>query len=197
MSQTSPNANARSFLKRRAWFLIVVFGIATPGFLSVEKSVVTATRDESKTPTQLPKVQQQPAREIKSAEQVYKNIQVFKGILASELEPTMAFISGSLGVKCNHCHVNPFAKDDKPTKQTARQMIRMVFELNKGSFNGAKAVSCYTCHRGKPQPVSVPAVGQNLWQPNTSAAKESPLPNVDQILTDMFKHWAVHKAFKK
>lgn len=54
---------------------------------------------------------QQPA-----AEQVYKNIQLFKGMPASELEPTMAFISGSLGVKCNHCHVNPFSKDDKPTK---------------------------------------------------------------------------------
>ena len=95
----------------------------------------------------------------------------------------MAFISGSLGVKCNYCHVNPFEKDDKPAKQIARQMIRMVFDLNKGSFRGEKAVSCYTCHRGKPQPVSVPAVGQNLWQPNSSPPKESPLPTVDQILS--------------
>ncbi len=197
MSQTNPNANARNSLKRRAWFLIVVFGIATSGFLSVEKSVVTATKDESQIPTQLPKVQQQPAQEIKSAEQVYKNIQVFKGIPASELEPTMAFISGSLGVKCNHCHVNPFAKDDKPTKQTARQMIRMVFDLNKGSFNGEKAVSCYTCHRGRPQPVSVPAVGQNLWQPTTSAPKDSPLPTVDQILDRYVQALGGVQAFQK
>src|SRR4029079_12626505 len=63
-----------------------------------------------------------------------------------------------------------------------RQMIRMVFDLNKGSFNGEKAVSCYTCHRGKPEPVAVPAVGQNLWQPSSAPAKEAPLPTVDQIL---------------
>jgi photosynthetic reaction center cytochrome c subunit len=159
---------------------------------------VTATKDESRTPTQLAKVlQQQPAQEIKRAEQVYKNIQVFKGIPASDLEPTMTFISGSLGVKCNYCHVNSFAKDDKQTKQTARQMIGMVFDLNKGSFNGEKAVSCYTCHRGKPQPVSVPAVGQNLWQPNTSAAKESPLPTVDQILDKYVQALGGAQAFRK
>lgn|ERR1051325_2353441 len=122
------------------------------------------------------------SQQIKTAEQAYKNIQVFKGLPASELEPTMAFISGSLGVKCSFCHANQFEKDDKPTKQTARHMIRMVFDLNKGSFNGEKAVSCFTCHRGKPQPVSVPAVGQNLWQPSSASAKEAPLPTVDQIL---------------
>jgi photosynthetic reaction center cytochrome c subunit len=120
--------------------------------------------------------------QAKTAEQVYKNIQVFKGIPASELEPTMAFIAGSLGVKCSYCHTNPFEKDDKPTKQTARQMIRMVFDINKANFNGAKTVSCFTCHRGKPHPVAVPAVGANLWQPNPAAAKEAPLPTVDQIL---------------
>ena len=117
-----------------------------------------------------------------TAEQVYKNIQLFKGMPASELEPTMAFISGSLGVKCNHCHVNPFSKDDKLTKQTARRMIQMVFDLNKGSFRGEKAVSCFTCHRGSPKPVSVPAVGQNLWQPGSTTAKESPLPTVEEVL---------------
>jgi len=57
---------------------------------------------------------QAPTQQTKTAEQVYKNIQIFKGLPASELEPTMAFISGSLGVKCSHCHTNPFEKDDKP-----------------------------------------------------------------------------------
>ena len=188
---TTSNTNARDFLKLRAYFLFF-FLFTITAFLIVANSGVTATKNELR---ESPKVQQQPAQEIKGAEQVYKNIQVFKR--ASELEPTMAFISGSLGVKCNHCHVNPFAKDDKPTKQTARQMIRMVFDLNKGSFNGEKAVSCYTCHRGKPQPVSVPAVGQNLWQPNTSAAKESPLPNVDQILDRYVQALGGAQAFQK
>ncbi len=127
--------------------------------------------------------QERPAPQEKTAEQVYKNIQVLKGVPASQLDADMAFISGSLGVRCNYCHVNPFEKDDKPAKQTARQMIRMVFDLNRGNFNGEAAVSCYTCHRGQPRPVSVPAVGQNLWQPSDRAAKpDAPLPSVDEIL---------------
>lgn len=125
------------------------------------------------------------APEEKTAEQVYKNIQVFKGLPASQFDSLMAFISGSLGVKCNYCHVNPFERDDKPAKLTARKMIQMVFDLNKGSFNAQSgAITCYTCHRGQPLPVSVPAVGQNLWTPSNAAAKkeEAPLPAVDQIL---------------
>lgn len=127
--------------------------------------------------------QEKPSKEgSPTADQVYKNIQLFKGIPASELEPTMAFISGSLGVKCNHCHVSPFSKDDKPTKLIARRMIQMVFDLNNGSFRGEKAVTCFTCHRGNPKPVSVPAVGQNLWQPTSTEAKDA-LPTVEEVLT--------------
>jgi hypothetical protein len=64
----------------------------------------------------------------------------------------------------------------------ARRMIQMVFELNKGSFNGQGAVSCYTCHRGKPTPISVPAVGQNLWAPSSPSPTTDPPPTVKQIL---------------
>jgi hypothetical protein len=95
----------------------------------------------------------------------------------------MAFISGSLGVRCSYCHVaNSFDKDDKPTKLAARRMIQMVFDLNKGSFNGQGAVSCYTCHRGKPTPISVPAVGQNLWAPGSPSPTPEPSPSVKEIL---------------
>ena len=188
---------AQTSLKRRFWFLLVVFGVTAAGFVGVSKSGVTATTEELSPSRALSGAQQKSGQEIKGAEQLYKNIQVFKGLPASELEPTMAFISGSLGVKCNYCHVNPFEKDDKPTKQTARQMIRMMFDLNKGSFNGEKAVSCYTCHRGKPQPVSVPAVGQNLWQPSPTAAKESPLPTVDQILDRYVQAVGGEQAYRK
>jgi photosynthetic reaction center cytochrome c subunit len=118
-----------------------------------------------------------------TAEQKFKNIQIFKGLPATQLDPTMAFISGSLGVRCNYCHVpNQFDKDDKPTKLAARRMIQMVFDLNKGSFNGQGAVSCFTCHRGKPTPVSVPVIGQNLWAPSSPSPSPEPLPSVKQIL---------------
>jgi len=94
----------------------------------------------------------------------------------------MAFIAGSLGVKCNHCHANPFDKDDKPTKLVARRMIKMVFDLNKGSFNGERAVSCFTCHRGNLTPVSVPVVGANPWAPSPTSKTETALPTVKEIL---------------
>jgi hypothetical protein len=118
-----------------------------------------------------------------TAEQRFKNIRIFKNLPATQLDPTMAFISGSLGVRCSYCHVpNQFDKDDKPTKLAARRMIQMVFDINKGSFNGEGAVSCYTCHRGKPAPVSVPAVGQNLWEPAPTSATPETLPTVKQVL---------------
>jgi photosynthetic reaction center cytochrome c subunit len=119
----------------------------------------------------------------KTAEQQFKNIQIFKGLPATQLEPTMAFISGALGVRCSYCHVaNQFDKDEKQTKLTARRMMQMVFDLNKANFNGQGAVSCYTCHRGKPNPVSIPAVGQNLWAPSSPPAAPPTPPTVKQVL---------------
>jgi hypothetical protein len=116
----------------------------------------------------------------KSAEQVYRNVQVFKGLPASQLYPAMNFISGALGVTCAHCHVpNQFEKDDKAAKQTARRMIEMTMALNRTTFGDAQAVSCYTCHRGQAQPVSIPTVATAATlQPTPSNS----LPTVDQLL---------------
>ena len=95
----------------------------------------------------------------KTAEQEFKNIQVLKGIPAEQLFPTMQFISASLGVECEFCHVEKaFDKDDKKTKQTARKMMEMMFAINKDDFEGHREVTCNTCHRGKADPVAIPAV---------------------------------------
>ena len=124
-----------------------------------------------------------PAAQEKSAEQVYRNIQALKGVPASQLQQVMALFTGSLGVKCNYCHTNPFEKDDKPAKQTARRMINMVFDLNRGSFGGRNAITCYSCHRGQPKPDTVLALGRNLFLPQAAAATPDKLmPTVDQIL---------------
>src|SRR5215216_6160787 len=120
----------------------------------------------------------------KTTEQVYHNIQVLKGLPAPQLQAIMALVTGSLGVRCNYCHVNPFNKDDKATKRTARMMMQMVFDLNKGSFSGKDAVTCYTCHRGRAKPEAVMPLGQNLWQsPAPAGAKtEAELPSVEQVI---------------
>ncbi len=118
----------------------------------------------------------------KTAEQMYRNIQVLKGLPASELQAIMALMTGALGVRCDHCHVNPFDKDEKPAKQTARAMMRMVFDLNKERFAGSTAVTCYTCHRGQLKPATVVALGQNAWQSAASGAKPAALPSAEQVL---------------
>jgi photosynthetic reaction center cytochrome c subunit len=95
----------------------------------------------------------------KAAEPRFKNLQVLKDVPPGQLIPAMQFITASLGVECEFCHVrDAFDKDDKPTKQTARRMMQMMFELNVGQFHGERAVTCYTCHRGSAKPVSIPMV---------------------------------------
>src|SRR4051812_13771963 len=75
---------------------------------------------------------QQDQRE-QTAEQVYKNIQILKGVPASQLNSIMSLMAGSLGVTCTHCHVNPWASDVKQGKQVARKMIQMVMSINQGN----------------------------------------------------------------
>src|SRR5262245_52774824 len=64
-------------------------------------------------------------------EDVYKNVQLLKGISVAEFQDTMGFISAAVGANCVHCHVeqslNNLARfaDDTPLKRRARQMIAM------------------------------------------------------------------------
>jgi photosynthetic reaction center cytochrome c subunit len=95
----------------------------------------------------------------KTAEQQFKNIQVLKGIPADQLIPAMQFISASLGVECEFCHVQgAFEKDDKKPKQTARKMMEMMITINQENFDGHREVTCYSCHRGSADPVGMPPV---------------------------------------
>ena len=95
----------------------------------------------------------------KTAEQQFKNIQVLKIIPADQLIPSMQFISGSLGVECEFCHVEgAFDKDDKKPKVAARKMIQMMMAINKDNFEDHREVTCNTCHRGSPHPMSIPAI---------------------------------------
>src|SRR5262245_50283950 len=107
-----------------------------------------------------PVTSQQPAQpEDKPAEEVYKNIQTFKGLPASRLTPGMNRLTQFLGVDCAHCHVpDALDKDDKPQKQTARKMFQMVRTIN--TTLNTNRVTCYTCHRAQPRPAEPP---RELW----------------------------------
>jgi len=124
----------------------------------------------------------------KTAEQQFKNIQVLKDVPADQLIPTMQFISASLGVECDFCHVDhEMQKDDKKEKQTARKMIAMELAINKSHFKNEIDVTCYTCHRGSTHPVGTPILGAEAPKPAMVAHEEaseehSNLPSAEQIL---------------
>ena len=71
-------------------------------------------------------------KENEPAEKVFKNIQLLKGMPAARLLRVMEMgYSRSLGVTCTHCHVpGDWEKDDKPTKQIARDMAGMVAAIS-------------------------------------------------------------------
>jgi len=87
--------------------------------------------------------------EEKTAQQVYKNIQVLNELPATELDGVMSFMSAALGVGCAHCHANTWDSDEKSTKLAARKMITMTRAINKENFSGNPAIPCYSCHRGQ------------------------------------------------
>jgi Photosynthetic reaction centre cytochrome C subunit len=128
--------------------------------------------------------QQAPAASDKTAGQVYKNIQVLTGLPASELDGVMLFMSASMGVGCTHCHTKPWDSDSKSTKLATRKMIAMTRNLNKESFSGNPAITCYTCHRGQhntePQPPIDIAVSP---APDvTTPAKPTALPSSAEVI---------------
>jgi hypothetical protein len=83
----------------------------------------------------------------------------------------MRNFAGDLGVRCQFCHLGEegmplerfdFVTDQKRAKLVARQMMRMVEEINRrvdtlpGLSGPALRVTCRTCHHGvsRPQPLS-------------------------------------------
>ncbi len=119
----------------------------------------------------------------KTAQSHFKNLQVLKDVPPDQLIPAMQFISASLGVECEFCHVrDAFEKDDKQSKQIARRMIKMMFALDADQFHGERAVTCYTCHRGSAKPVSIPMLDSTA--PYVSEARSAVEP-ADQDRTNL------------
>jgi len=95
--------------------------------------------------------------EGKTAAEAYQNIKVLKDIPANELVPSMVFITASLGVRCDHCHVPMhFDADDKKEKDKARDMMKMMTAINTENFKGERVVTCNTCHNGATPPSGIP-----------------------------------------
>jgi hypothetical protein len=81
------------------------------------------------------------------AEDIFKNVQVLRGIPVDEFMDTMGFFAASLGLNCTSCHglavasdVTEFA-DETTLKRTARKMIlsrpRLVMSDGKAGLGAA------------------------------------------------------------
>lgn len=102
-------------------------------------------------------------------EQKPKNLKVFpKDIPMRALLDTMGTFTRALGVSCAFCHVadenlprdkHDFASDQKPNKDKARTMLRMVAAINgdyltrlSSRLQPPVVVTCETCHHGVTEP---------------------------------------------
>jgi tetratricopeptide (TPR) repeat protein len=89
----------------------------------------------------------------------------------------MRNFTSALGVRCQFCHVGregqplaefDFASDQKRNKLVARQMMRMVAEINQRldtiPERGKPPVTatCMTCHRGVSRPIPLSALVQDV-----------------------------------
>ncbi|MGE3843624.1 MAG: photosynthetic reaction center cytochrome c subunit family protein [Vicinamibacterales bacterium] len=106
---------------------------------------------------------QAPAR-VQMAEEVFKDIQVLRGIPADQFMGTMNVFSAAVGKNCTDCHGLKSAgnwanyADDTPEKTTARRMVLMMQAINKANFGGRQVVTCYTCHRTNHSPKVTPSL---------------------------------------
>jgi Photosynthetic reaction centre cytochrome C subunit len=126
-----------------------------PGLILICLLVATTANAQ----TAGPRTEQKPLM----AEDVFKNVQLLKGIPVKEFMNTMGFFSAATNLNCIDCH-SPQSEDldgyaiDTPLKQTTRKMILMVNALNKANFAGERKVTCYTCHRATDRPEAVPSL---------------------------------------
>jgi outer membrane lipoprotein-sorting protein len=167
---------------------------------------ITSTKSQTPAPAQTPAATAAPKEKTLGQSTEFKNIQLLKDLPESQLGTVMNFMAASLGRRCDYCHVNKggvwtWESDEKPEKQTGREMIKMVMEINKTSFKGNPNVGCYTCHRGRtspmglmPLPVPTPsprpqpggpsgAAAPAAGGPAAPAASPTPAPpTADQVL---------------
>jgi len=122
-------------------------------------------------------------------------LQVLTKVPESQLFPMMNAIADSLGVRCDYCHVrlapDPsktwslaggwiWDRDDKRPKRIARDMMRMVADVNARQFGGRAIVSCYTCHRGSVAPATLAPLPPRAYTDAPEPATK-PLPAADEV----------------
>ena len=124
------------------------------------------------------------------SEEVFKNVQVLKGIPVYQFMGTMGAFSAALGMSCEDCH-SASDRDwaqyaiDNNRKRTTRRMVLMMAEINRANFGGRQVVTCFTCHRASDRPTVTPDLSTlyNRVAENPDILTQAPgAPSADQVL---------------
>lgn len=125
------------------------------------------------------------------SETFFKNVQVLKGIPVDEFMDVMGMFSSSLGFDCASCHDEGLYTDraafaiTTPLITRARQMVLMMNTINNNFFKGEKRVTCFTCHRVRNQPASIPSLalqyGELLEDPSDITVIGDSRVSADQV----------------
>jgi len=127
------------------------------------------------------------------AEQVFKNVQLLRGISVKEFMEAMGFFAAATNSTCTTCHGIASAGSwenyaaDPPLKQTARRMMVMVDGLNRTYFGGKREVTCYSCHRNAERPKVTPNLAEQYStpvpeDPDEISEQAEGQPTPDQVL---------------
>ena len=132
-------------------------------------------------------------------EQEYENLQVLpEDISEDQLRGIMESFTFALGVNCTHCHVREpgqpprmnFPSDEKPEKETARAMLKMVQAINGEHLQNlptvegdALRVTCVTCHHGLSRPQLLENV---LAETLTTHGLDSTFAQYDQLREEYY-----------
>src|SRR5260370_84626 len=115
----------------------------------------------------------QPASEPKPkqpfSDQVFKNVQVLKGIPVDDFMGTMGIMCAALGFDCSDCHTGAGTEKvdwaiDTPKKTRVRKMVLMMTAINRDNFSGRQLVTCWSCHHGRYRPATTPTL-ENMYGP--------------------------------
>ena len=104
-------------------------------------------------------------------DQVFRNLQVLKGIPVDTFFDVMGMFASSMGEDCTFCHSKDAVfrheafGDETPRIRRARQMIAMMNGINQANFGGRPMVTCFTCHRGSNSPVTSPKLALQYGEP--------------------------------
>ena len=123
-------------------------------------------------------------------------LEVLQSLPEAHLFPLMNLVAQSLGVSCDYCHVQVdpdlsrtpsniggwvWDSDEKPPKRRAREMMKMVVDLNASGFGGEAKVTCWTCHRGATDPSRLPPLPPSAPGGSGRAPSPTPLPSADGV----------------